>query len=71
MKRDESGAYREVSTPKMVRRTDAMKFLRDNIDKADTGMTSGDEFMIVGNPTKVKASTETKITLTSTKKESK
>ncbi|GEM_PF-6748537 len=71
MKKDESGAYRELSTPKMTRRTDAMKFLRDNIDKTDTGMTSRDEFMIVGNPTKVKASKETKITLTATKKVSK
>ena len=68
MKKQENGSYSELKTPKMARRSDAMKYLRENIDKPNTNMSSTDELMVVGNPTKVKASTETKVRLTATKK---
>ena len=66
-KQRETNSWMDVTTPKMARRSDAMKYLRDNIDKPGTNMESTDEFMIVGNPTKVKASAETKIRLTTRK----
>jgi hypothetical protein len=67
MKRDENGSYKEVKTPKLTRRADAMRYLKDNIDRPEMGMGSTDEFMVVGNPTKVRANKVTKITLTADK----